>query len=332
MHYKGISFFGSSLSVLSLVRVRLPRRFYYYLLMIPAIRHLELSTVTVDDSYTLPTLGSFIQSSIYSLNPLPKENEDVPRTIPKHLYTLTLESLRVHNLDISLLAQLLTATRKDTLLEVCMESPCQDSRIINEVLSLHHITSLTLSWETREVHFPVMLFPRLQYLDVLHSHVGAFLRRGHRVKTLKLKEFEPSTLERLPMNGLPISAPDLGSILSPSSALNSALEPTFNGIKTLHISIYGINRDVRVPDPYVHNRILTNIIVAWSSCLSCYMLPTRQRLLHQSRPSRPDRGLERRRGLECRRRVPILNRPTESVPRWYYWNIGATTLFLYVSR
>ncbi len=319
-HYKGISFFRSSLSVLSLVNIRLPPRFYYYLLMIPAIRHLELSAVTVDNSNTPPTLASLIQSSVYSLNPLPKMNGDVPHTIPNHLHTLTLDSLRVHNLDIDLLAQVLTATRKDTLLKVCMESPCQDSRIINDMLSLQNITSLTLSWETREVRFPVMLFPRLQYLDVLHSHVGAFLRSGHRVKTLKLKEFETSTLECLPMNGFP--GPDLGSMLNPSRPLNSALEPTFNGIKTLHISIHGINRDVRVPDPRVHNVVLTNIIVAQSSRLSCYILPTRQRLLRQSRPSRPDRG------LECNRRVPIINRPTESVSRWYCWNIGATLLFL----
>ena len=255
-HYKGISFFRSSLSVLSLVNIRLPRKFYYYLLMIPAIRHLELSAVTVDDSNTPPTL-SLIQSSIFNLNPLRKMNGDVPVTIPDHLYTLALESLRVHDLDINLLAEVLISTRKDKLLKMCMESPCQDSRIIHDMLSLQNITSLTLSWETREVRFPVMHFPRLQYLDVLHSHVCAFLRRGHRVKTLKLKEFEPSTFQRLTMNGLPAS--DLGSMLNPSRASNFGPEPTFNGITTLHISIHGINRDVRVPDLYVHNIMLTTL-------------------------------------------------------------------------
>lgn len=224
--------------------------------MIPAIRHLELSAVTVDDSNTPPTL-SLIQSSIFNLNPLRKMNGDVPVTIPDHLYTLALESLRVHDLDINLLAEVLISTRKDKLLKMCMESPCQDSRIIHDMLSLQNITSLTLSWETREVRFPVMHFPRLQYLDVLHSHVCAFLRRGHRVKTLKLKEFEPSTFQRLTMNGLPAS--DLGSMLNPSRASNFGPEPTFNGITTLHISIHGINRDVRVPDLYVHNIMLTTL-------------------------------------------------------------------------
>jgi hypothetical protein len=212
--------------------------------MIPAIRHLELSTITVDDSST-PLTVSLIQSSIFSLNPLRRKDGDVRIAIPKHISVLTLESLRVHDLDISLLAEVLAVTRKDKLLKVCMESPCQDSRIIHHMLSLQNITSLTLSWETREVRFPVMLFPRLQYLDVLHSHIGAFLRPGHRVRTLKLKEFMPSTFERLTMNGLP--APDLGRMLNPVRASNFALKPTFKGISTLQISTHGINRDVRAP-------------------------------------------------------------------------------------
>jgi len=275
-HYNGINFFRSSLSVLSLVNVRLPRKFYYYLLMIPAIRHLELSKITVDESSTPPTL-SIIQSSMFNLNPLRRKSEDVPVAIPKHLYELTLESLRVHDLDISLIAEVLGVTRKDKLLKVCMESPCQDSRIIHHILSLQNLTSLTLSWETREVRLPVMLFFRLQYLDVLHSHVGAFLRRGHRVRTLKLKEFMPSTFERLSMHGLP--APDLGSMLKPVPS-NFALEPTFKGITTLQISIHGINRDVCAPDPYV--RHADKITVAQSSRLSCHMVHTHQRLWHQS--------------------------------------------------
>ena len=243
-HYNGITFFRSSLSALSLVNVQLPRKFYYYLLLIPTIRHLELSATTMDDSSTPPTL-SLIQSSIFSLNPLQRKNGGVPVTIPNHLYEITLESLRVHDLDISILAEVLGATRKDKLLNVCMESPCQDSRIIHHMLSLQNITSLTLTWETREVRFPVMLFPRLQYLDVLHSHVGAFLHCGHRVRTLGLQEFKDSTFQRLTMNGLP--APDLGSMLNPIRASNFAPELTFRGITTLHISILGINRDVRAP-------------------------------------------------------------------------------------
>ena len=55
-----------------------------------------------------------------------------------------------------------------------------------------------------------------------------------------------STLQRLTMNGLP--APDLGSMLNPIKAFNFAPESTFKGITTLHISILGINRDVRGPD------------------------------------------------------------------------------------
>jgi len=248
-HYNGINFFRSSLSVLSLINVQLPRKSYYYLLMIPAIRHLELSEITVDDSSTPPTL-SIIQSSMFNLNPLRRKNEDVPVTIPKHLYELTLESLRVHDLDISLIAEVLGVTRKDKLLKVCMESPCQDSRIIHHMLSLQNLTSLTLSWETREVRLPVMLFFRLQYLDVLHSHVGAFLRRGHRVRTLKLKEFMPSTFEHMEMHGPP--APDLGSMLNPVPS-KFVMEPTFKGITALQISIHGIHRDVCAPDPYVRH-------------------------------------------------------------------------------
>ena len=63
---------------------------------------------------------------------------------------------------------------------------------------------------------------------------------------LRLKEFIPSTFQRLTMNGLP--APDLGSMLSPIRAFNFAPEPTSKGITTLHISILGINCDVRAPD------------------------------------------------------------------------------------
>ena len=244
-HFNRINFFRSPLSALSLVSVQLPRKFYYHLLLIPTIRHLELSTSTVDDSSTPPTLW-IIQCSIFSVNPLRRKNGGVPVTIPNHLYEITLESLRVHDLGINLLAEALGATRKDKLLNVCMESPCQDSHIIHHMLSLQNITSLTLTWETREVRFPAMLFPRLQYLDVLHSYVGALLDCGHRVRPLRLKEFMASTFQRLTINGLP--APDLGSMLNPIRAFNFAREPTFKGITTLHISILGISRDVRAPD------------------------------------------------------------------------------------
>jgi len=268
--YIGINFFRSSLSVLSLVNIRLPRQFYYYLLMAPSIRHIELSRVTMDDSNTPPTLSP-IPTSIFWLNPFRKKNEGASATIPDHLHALTLESLRVQDLDTSLLAEVLEATRKDKLLKLCMESPCQASRIFRDMILLQNITSLTLSWETREVHFPVMLFPRLDYLESLHSHVGAFLRRGHRVRTLKIKEFQSAALQyyRPPDS-------DLGSWLAPAMLFSSGLEPTLEGITTLHISIRGITCDVRAPGPSVH--YADNITVARSSRLNSHTSPTRQRL------------------------------------------------------
>ena len=47
---------------------------------------------------------------------------------------------------------------------------------------------------------------------VLHSHVGAFLHYGNRMRTLRLKEFMTSTFQRPTMNRLP--TPDLGSMLN----------------------------------------------------------------------------------------------------------------------
>ena len=239
--YKGINFFKSSLSVLSLVNIRLPRKFYYYLLMTPTIRHLELSRVIMDDDDTPPT-PSPILCSIFSRDWFRKTNGDALVAIPDHLYILTLESLRVHDLEISLLAEVLEATRKDKLLKLSIESPCQEPRIFQGILLLQNITSLTLSWETRDVRFPVMLFPRLQYLDTLHSHVGVFLRRNHRVRTLKLREFKTSTFRHIPMRGPP--AADLASMLAPAVEFNHGLEPTFEGITTLRISTYGLTCDV----------------------------------------------------------------------------------------
>ena len=273
VRYKGINFFRSSLSVLSLVNVRLPQRFYYYLLVIPVIRHLELSRVTVEDSDT-PTTNSPNLCSISSLNWFRKKNGDAPVAIPDYLHALTLESLRVHDLDISLLAEVLEATRKDKLLKLSMESPCQETRTLQGMRLLQNITSLTLSWETREVNFPSMLFPRLQYLDVLHSHVGVFLYRNHQVKTLKLREFNPSTFRRSLMRGPP--APNLATMLAPAIEFNHELDTTFEGITTLHISTHGLTCGVRAPHPYVSHADGTT--VARSSSLNGHTLPTYERL------------------------------------------------------
>jgi len=238
--------------------------------MIPAIRDLELSGVTIDDSNTPPT-SPLSSSSIFNFDWFRKKNEDVPVAIPDNLYALKLESLRVHDLDTGLLAAVLG---KNTLFKLSMESPCQDLRILRIMPLLQNVTSLTLSWETREVRFPMMLFPRLQYLDILHAHVSAFLRRSHRVATLKLREFSSSTFERLTKRAPPAS--DLGTMLAPAIGPNPRLEPTFKGITALHISIHGITHDVRAPDPNACQA--DGVTVAYSSPLNCHILPTRQRL------------------------------------------------------
>ena len=261
--YKGINPFKSSLSVLSLVSIRLPRKLYYYLLRIPTIRHLELSRVTVEEDET-PRTRSLILRSIFSLNSYSLNR----------LHTLTIESLRVHDLEASLLAEVLEATRRDKLLKLSIESPCHGSHIFQGMRLLQNITSLTLSWETRDVRFPVMLFPRLQYLDVLHSHVGVFLPRNHQVKTLKLREFKPSTFQHIPMTGPPVA--DLGTMLAPAVEFDHGLESTFSGIKTLQISVYGLTCDVRALSPDVSHT--DGITVARSSSLNCHILPTCQRL------------------------------------------------------
>ena len=301
--YKGINFFKSSLSVLSLVNIRLPRKFYYYLLRIPTIRHLELSRVTVEEN-DAPRARSLILRSIFSLNSL------------NSLQTLTLESLRVHDLEPSLLAEVLEATRRDKLLKLSIESPCQGSRIFQGMLLLQNITSLTLSWETRDVRFPVMLFPRLQYLDVLHSHVGVFLPRNHQVKTLKLREFKPSTFQHIPMTGPPVA--DLGAMLAPAVEFDHGLESTFSGIKSLQISVYALTCDVRVPIPDVSDA--DGITVVRSSSLDCHILPTCQRLLHQSQHVGD---------FEFNARVSILHQPIASVSI-RCWSFGTSLLRLWV--
>ena len=248
--YKGITFFRSSLSELSLVNIQLPRKFYYYLLMNPSIRHLELSRVTMDDSDTRPT-PSLILCSMFSLDWFRKKNGEAPVAIPDYLHRLTLESLRVHDLDTDILGEVLEATRKDKLLKLSMESPCQEPRILQSMVLLQNITSLTLSWETREARFPVMLLPRLQYLDALHFHVAAFLRSNHRVKTLKLREFKSTTFQFIPMSGPPYWGPDLATMLAPALEFTHGLESTFEGITSLHISTYGLTCNVRASHPYV---------------------------------------------------------------------------------
>lgn len=139
--------------------------------------------------------------------------------------------------------ELLEATGEEKLLELSMGSPIQDFRIIPRIALLQNLTSLTFSWQTRSVHFPRILFLHLQYLDVLHFHVSAFLFRGHRVKTLKLREFESSVFQHRIMSGPP--APDLGSMLAPIRPFNPLPDPTFEGITMLHISIQGLSCDVR---------------------------------------------------------------------------------------
>ena len=89
-HYNAINFFRSS-SALSVVNVQIPRKFYYYLLLIPTIRHLELSATTVDDSSTPPAL-SIIQFSIFSLNPLRRKNG-----VYRSQYPITSTRLRLNH-------------------------------------------------------------------------------------------------------------------------------------------------------------------------------------------------------------------------------------------